>query len=166
MTLNLVPILDTMVTLIAFLLFTMSFLEIVTVESTFPTTSGKPLAEALKEKPLQLTVTLHSDKLEIWSPFNATIEQKIPNLAPGQPDLQTLHEKLVLIKQKFPNEKRVVLVPHAGATYDILIAMMDSIRIMTPTDRPLYAKNPQTGNDMLLRTLFPEIIFGNLLGDS
>jgi lysyl-tRNA synthetase class 2 len=48
-TLNLVPILDTMVTLIGFMLFTMSFLALVTIESPFPEASSKVLEQKLKE---------------------------------------------------------------------------------------------------------------------
>jgi hypothetical protein len=43
---------------------------------------------------------------------------------------------------------------------------MDSVRTLEATDPPIYTKNEKTGNDEPMKSLFPKIIFGNLLGDS
>lgn len=164
--LNLVPILDTMVTLIGFLLFTMSFLAIVSIESPFPQASTRELQEKLKEKPLQLTVSLRPNETEIWSPFQRVVAKTIPNQEDGTPNLQGIHAALVEVKQKFPAETKVVFVPYAGATYDTLISVIDTMRMLEPTDPPIFVRNQATGNDEPLKTLFSEVIFGNLLGDS
>lgn len=164
--LNLVPILDTMVTLIGFMLFTTSFLSIVSIESPFPQASTQEVEEKLKEKPLQLTVTLRENEIEVWSPFERIAPKKIPHAAPGLPNVRGLHEALLSVKQQFPHETKVVIVPTPTTNYDTLISMMDSIRGIEPTDPPIFAKNPTTGNDQAVKFLFPEVIFGNLLGDS
>ena len=166
LTLNLVPILDAMVTLIAFLLFSMSFLVLVHIESPFPTASTKDLEQKLKEKPLQLTVSLHEKDVEIWSPFERIKPKVIPNQADGTLDLKAFHAALIEVKQKFMPETKVVLVPYATATYDILISVMDSMRVLTPTDPPMFQKNEKTGIDEPLKLLFPEVVYGNLLGSS
>lgn len=163
--LNLVPILDTLVTLIAFLLFTMSFLSLVTIESPAPIVSPEDVKQKLKEPPLQLTLTLRENELELWSPFEKIQPQKIPFLEAGKPDIKTLHEALVDIKNRFPTEKQIVFVPHPSTSYDILIATMDSVRTIEPTDPSVYVKNEATGTDELATQLFPEVIFGNILGD-
>jgi len=163
--LNLVPILDTMVTLIGFLLFTGSFLALVSIESPFPQTSPETVREKIREKPLQLTVTLHPKEAEIWSPFDKISPKKITHEAEGQPDLRGIHSALVQIKTQFPAETKVVIVPEAGTSYDVLISLMDTLRMMDPTDPPLFARNEKTGNDEPVKTLFPDVIFGNLLGD-
>lgn len=154
-----------MVMLIGFLLLTMSFLDIVAIESPFPMASTKELQDKLKEKPLQLTVTLRENEVEVWSPFDKIAPKHIPSIAPGQPDLKTFHDFLVDTKRKFPLESKVVVVPYAGATYDILISVMDVTRMMDAGDPPIFVKNWVTGNDDSIKTLFPEVIFGNLLGD-
>lgn len=164
-TLNLVPILDTMVTLIAFLLFTMSFLAIVSIESPFPQASPEDVAEKLREKPLQLTLTLRETEAELWSPFERISARVIPNAAERQPDTRAIHDALVQVKKRFATETKIVLVPYAAATYDTLIAVMDSVRMVEAGDEPIYVKNAETGNDEPVRVLFPEVIFGNLLGD-
>lgn len=164
--LNLVPILDTMVTLIGFLLFTTSFLNIVNIESPFPEASTQANEEKLKEKPLQLTVSVHENDTEIWSPFERIASKKIPHQQPGQPDLKTLHESLIDVKKQFPEESKIIIVPNAATNYDTLVSVMDVLRTLEPTDPPVFHKNPQTGVDEAIKKLFPEVIFGNLLGDS
>jgi biopolymer transport protein ExbD len=165
-TLNLVPVLDAMVTLIAFLLFTMSFLTIVSIESPFPTASPKDVEQKLKEKPLQLTISLNAKDTEIWSPFERIQSKKVPNTPEGQPDVKAIHEVLLGVKQQFPRETQVVMAPYPGITYDMLVSIMDSTRNIDKTDPPIFVKNQTSGNDEPLKALFPDIMFGNLLGDT
>lgn len=164
--LNLVPILDTMVTLIGFLLFTTAFLSIVSIESPAPVTSQAEVQENIKEKPLQLTVTLREKEAEIWSPFEKIAAKTVSFAEANKPDVKAIHEALFAIKQQFPEETKVVIVPTPGTTYDVLISVMDSLRGVEPTDPPMFRKNPATGNDEPVKSLFPDVIFGNLLGDS
>ena len=162
-TLNLVPILDSLVTLISFLLFTMSFLSLVSVETPFPQASTETNQRKLKEKPLQLTVSVRDHDVEIWSPFQKIQSIVIRHADAGKPDTAQIHAKLIEVKQKFPQETQVVFVPTAAMNYDTIVAMMDAIRVLEPTDPPIFAPNPQTGTDEPLKALFPQIVFGNLL---
>lgn len=164
--LNLVPIIDAMVTLIGFLLFTTSFLSIVSIESPFPQVSKEYVQEKLKERPLQLTLTLRQDNAEIWSPFGRIGSKKIPHLPTGLPDVHAIHENLIAIKLQFPNESKIIMVPAAGTNYDVLISVMDAMRTIEAGDPPVFRQNIATGNDEAVKTLFPDVIFGNLLGDS
>ncbi len=163
--LNLVPMMDTFVVLIGFLLYTMAFLAMVSVETPLPTASPTEVAEKLKEKPLQLTVSFREKETEIWSPFQRIAPKRIENLPDGIPDYKALHEALVAVKQKFPQENKIVLAPTGSINYEILVASMDAVRILEPTDPPVYVKNPQTGVDEAAKALFPEVIFGNILGN-
>lgn len=166
--LNLVPILDTLVTLIAFLLFTSSFIALVSIESVAPVVaSADDVRERAKkdEKPLQLTVSIKDNETEVWSPFNKVPSQRFPHGPEGEPDLMGIHAALIGIKEKFPQETKVVLAPGPGTAYDQLVAVMDTLRMRLPGDPPLFAKDAQ-GNDAPVKTLFPEVIFGNLLGGS
>jgi biopolymer transport protein ExbD len=160
---NLVPILDTMVTLIGFLLFTTSFLAIVSIESPIPQASTEEVQEQLKEKPLQLTITVKEKEIEIWSPFNKITAKTIPNTPDSKPDIKAMHEALLEIKKNFITETTVVIVPTKTSQYDTLIALMDSARTIEVSDPPMYAKNEKTGNDEPVKALFPKIVFGNLL---
>lgn len=163
--LNLVPMMDTFVTLIAFLLYTMAFIVMTHVETPLPTANPKEVAEKLKEKPLQLTVSFRKDETEVWSAFQKIPAKKIPNTPEGTPDVLAIHQRLVEVKQQFPNEKQVVLAPNGSISYDSLVASMDGIRMLDATDPPIIVKNAETGVDEALKLLFPEVVFGNILSN-
>lgn len=163
--LNLVPMMDTFVTLIAFLLYTMVFIVMTHVETPLPTANPTEVAERLKEKPLQLTVSFRKEESEIWSPFKKIDAKKIPNTPEGTPDVAAIHARLVEVKQQFPNEKQVVLAPNGEISYDSLVAAMDGIRLLDATDPPIIVKNAETGVDEALKLLFPEVVFGNILSN-
>jgi biopolymer transport protein ExbD len=162
--LNLVPILDAMVMLIGFLLFTMSFLALVSIESPMPISAAAPLDEKVKERPLQLTLSMHEKDVEIWSPFQKFEAKTIPNMPDGAPDLKAVHDFLITIKLKFPKETKIVLTPTKSSNYETLIAVMDAVRALEPTDPPIFIKNELTGMDDPQKNLFNEVVFGNLLG--
>jgi hypothetical protein len=155
-----------MVTLIAFLLFTTSFFAVVSIESPFPETSVEALRQKVTTKPLQLTLTLREKDVEIWSPFDKIPPKKIQNPAAGQPDMQEIHRTLLAIKQRFPKETRIVFSPFSGVSYDTLILVMDAVRTIEKTDPPIFVKNETTQIDEPLKLLFPDVVFGNLLGDT
>lgn len=163
---NLVPMLDALITMIAFLLYTMTMLALVTIESPAPVSSTAENEKQLKTRPLQLTLTLSTDYAELWSPFELIQPKKLAYTPDGQPDVNLIHQAIVEVKQKFQTETKLVLVPHNGITYDTIVAVMDAVRKAEPTDPSLFRKNPQTGTDEPVTDLFPEIIFGNLLGDT
>jgi len=163
-TLNLVPMMDTFVTLIGFLLYTMAFVAMVLVETPLPTASPNEVAEKLKEKPLQLTVSFRKEETEIWSPFQKIAPKVFKNLPDGGLDLKGIHEELVSVKKQFPKEDHVVLAPTGGMTYENIIAAMDSIRILDATDPAIFVKNEKTGMDEAQKLLFPQVVFGNILG--
>ena len=67
---------------------------------------------------------------------------------------------------------RVPEAPGLGITLDEAAieryrAILQSMRRrgIEPTDPPIFAKNAQTGLDEAVKTLFPDVIFGNLLGE-
>lgn len=162
--LNLVPMLDALVSLIVFMLYTMTFLAIVGIESPAPVASTSNIEEQLKEKPLQLTLTIRTQEVEIWSPFDRIAPVKIANTPEGVPDMIAIHKALINVKQKFPLETKIVLVPYPEFSYDVLVALVDSVRFLDPTDPVFYLENKETKIQEETDRLFPEIIFGNLIG--
>jgi biopolymer transport protein ExbD len=164
--LNLVPMMDALVTQIVFLLYTVSFIAIVGLESPVPITDAQAVEQKLKERPLQLTLTVRENDVELWSPFDLIPPRKIPNTPDGAIDLFTLSTATMEIKSKFPKESSIVLVPHGGMTYDALISVMDAVRLFEPTDPPLFLKDEPTQVEVQLKKKFDRIVFGNLLGDA
>jgi biopolymer transport protein ExbD len=142
----------------------MSFLSLASIETLFPETSAETNEQKIPSKPLQLTLSIRNRESEIWSPFDRIPAQIIPHTADQKPNVVAIHEALLKVKEKFPTENSIVLAPGGSVAYDILVEVMDSVRTIDATDPPLFARNEQTGNDEALKSLFPNVVFGNLLG--
>ncbi len=154
---------DAFVTLIGFLLYTMAFISFVSTDSPVPVSTPTEVAEKLKTQPLQLTLSINKTETLIWSAFQKIPSQSIPHLQDGTPDAKTIHEKLIEIKGKFPQEDQIVFAPSNNTAYDSLIRLFDAAKLLDPTDPPIFRTNPD-GIEEPIRELFPQITFGNLLG--
>jgi len=168
-TLNLVPMLDALVTMISFLMYTMAFLSLTMVESPLPMVSSEENQQQLKEPPLQLTLTMNDNDLLVWSPFDRIPQTTITNIPDKDgiptPDFLKLHETLLGIKQKFPQEAKIILVPKASTSYDLIVSVIDAAKNLDKTDPVIVVKNEKTGVEEPAKALFSEVVFGNLLGD-
>ena len=118
----------------------------------------------LKKQPLQLTLTVNDKDLLLWSPFDLIPQQTIANLADGSADILKLHEALIAIKQKFLTEEKIILVPKSNTSYDTIVKVLDASRNLDKTDPVLVSLNPKTNVQEQVKTLFPDVVFGNLLG--
>jgi biopolymer transport protein ExbD len=162
--LNLVPMLDALVTMIAFLMYTMAFLSLTMIESPLPMASSAENQVQLKERPLQLTLTIGDKDLLLWSPFDLIPQLRIPNRDDGSADSIKLHEAIMGIKQKFPTESKIIIMPKGNTSYDTIVLVSDAARNIEKTDPPIVVTNPQTKVQEQAKGLFTEVIFGNLLG--
>lgn len=168
MELPLVPILDTFVTLIAFLLMATSLLAVTLIDTPVPLVSATP--PETKEKPLSLTVDVEMDHFEIYSPFGRVKRQRIERKGEDE-DFLKLRDALLSIKNDFPFEKQLVLMPGPLVEYEVLVKVMDASREISETDPSLYVKETvkaedgtESQQDRLVKDLFPEVVFGNILG--
>lgn len=162
---NLVPMLDALVTMIAFLMFTMAFLSLNMIESPLPARSETP-PQTSNEKPLQLTVSVNAGDVVIWSPFNRIKSVTIPHLDSGKGRVNAIqiHDELVKIKREFPAENHVVVMPQANIPYDTLVEVMDAARTIEKTDGVISVPNA-AGVPEQLKVLFQNVVFGNILGE-
>lgn len=165
---NLVPMLDALVTLVAFLLFSSAFMAIVFIDSPAPTLAPpEEQVQQIKDKPLQLTAYIQESQI-ILSDWSGSREKhvigSVPDLKTGEMryDYERLHQILVEIKNRYPKETKIILKPEGGVSYESLIGIMDAARFFEKSDPPLYKKNEQ-GLDVPEKSLFPEVIFGNIL---
>ena len=161
---NLVPMLDALVTMISFLMYTMAFIALTMIESPLPMVSGEANQQAMKDKILQLTLTVNDKDVLLWSPFELIPQQTIPNKDDGSIDLLKLHEAAIGIKQKFPTENKVILVPKPNTSYDAIVGIFDAVRNFDKTDPVISAPNEKTGVQEQVKEIFGEVVFGNLLG--
>lgn len=148
--LNLVPIMNLVTILIPFLLLSAQFVTLAVIDSTLPaiteevSTSEPPPED---EAPLGLSIlitgegfTLTGKNIERVLPKDdAENGQTVACLETGCPtpesyDYQKLTEKLVKLRDGWPDEENVILVPDGKTPYEVVVLTMDAAR-EDPNDR-------------------------------
>lgn len=169
MSINLIPMLDALVTLVTFLLFSSAFLAISTIDTPAPLLApADEQIEKLKDKPLQLTAHIQEKQIIISDWSGSRERHTIPSVLDGTTseyryDLETLHKTLVEIKMRHPNETKLIIKPEGGVAYESIIGIMDSARYFDEKSDPPMVKKNEEGVDVPEKNLFPEVIFGNIM---
>ena len=144
--LNLIPYLDIVVNIIMFLLATITFSAVMgNINVNVPTTATvTPGQEDVKPKQeLNLTVSVSERGYTIaasggvlyegWTWGDTGLVQTTTNiptipLKGGEFDVAKLTQQLRIIKDKYPDETRVILNANPQITYDKVVQAMDAIR--------------------------------------
>ena len=153
--LDLVPIMNLVSILIPFLLMAAQFVHLAVIDSTLPAI-GEPKEVEEKDEddkpPLVLTIAV-TDKGFFVSGADAILnpgaeeeeddagddegEERPPTVPckgnavcanPDAYDYETLTGKLNLVKDEYPDDENVILLPEARVAYEILVRTMDACR--------------------------------------
>ena len=76
-------------------------------------------------------------------------------------NLLGLRNYLILLKKKYKKEKTIIFEPLVDLRYEELIKIMDAVRALKSIEPAIYVNDPING-DVRVRTLFDDIIFGNI----
>lgn len=142
--LNLVPYLDIVMNIIMFLLATVTFqAALANINITLPTAAVATQAAAAPKPELNLTVsisergfTVATSGAVLYRGFHITAEgvvqttSELPTvpLVSGQPDTEGLSRALAEIKDRFPDEERVILTASPLIPYELVVKTMDAMR--------------------------------------
>ena len=120
---NIVPMLDVMVILIFFLIFTAVFSKMNILELNLPVDGGPP-----PELPamLELEVIVRSSAIEV-ADRNTGLLQRLPHTAGGA-DFEGLSNYLRRVKIRFPAKKDATVLLEADIPYDTMVHAMDTIK--------------------------------------
>jgi len=140
---------------ITFLTFE-TYKEIVTVAPQIDESTPKE-----DKKPLALNLKIDPQGVSVFLGVPAVLQKTFAKNADGKYDLENLHNYLIEIKKKNPLEKLCILDPDIEVSYEDIISVMDSARILRKTDDSIFVKD-QKGNDLKLEALFSEIVFANI----
>ena len=140
---------------ITFLTFE-TYKEIVTVAPQIDESTPKE-----DKKPLALNLKIEPQGVSVFLGVPAVLQKTFGKNADGKYDLENLHSFLIEIKKKNPTEKLCILEPDIEVSYEDIISVMDSARILRKTDDSIFVKD-QKGNDLKLEALFSEIVFANI----
>ena len=127
--LNIVPMIDMMVILVFFLIFTAVFSKtnIVQLNLPAPNSSVPELPEGL-----QLEVIIRSDRIEV-ADKRTGILRTIPNTAQGY-DYANVSTFLQAVKYKFPTKTDASVLLGPDVPYDVLVQAMDTVRVFEVND--------------------------------
>jgi len=143
---NIVPMLDVMVLLILFLIFTAVFSKLNILELNLALEDGPP-----PELPamLELEVIVRSTSIEV-ADRNTGLLQRLPHTANGA-DFTGLSNYLRRVKIRFPEKKDASVLLEADIPYDTMVQTMDTMKSFDTT----LEGQPVRGE------LFPQISVGD-----
>jgi len=148
--LNVVPMIDMMVMLVCFLVFSAVFTRTNILELNFANANA-----AVPDLPqgLQLEVVVRQARIEIGD-RNMGILKTLPNTESGY-DFNGLSEYLLLVKSRYQEKQDASILLEPQIPYDTLVQVMDTVRVYMPK-----GKN-EKGLNVVQTELFPAVSVGD-----
>jgi len=143
--LNIVPMIDMMVILVFFLIFTAVFSKTNILQMNLPNSSSAPLD---LPKDLKLEVIIRPDDIVV-NDRNSGPLKSLANTASGY-DLENLSEFMRRIKSQYPQMMDATILSGPNITYDALVQVMDTVRVYQLPVAPFSKAE-----------LFPDIAIGD-----
>jgi biopolymer transport protein ExbD len=129
--LNIVPMIDMMVILVFFLLFTAVFSNTNILELNLPAPNSS-VPEL--QKGLQLEIIVRQNSIEI-ADRNSGVLRTLPK-KDGDYDYKGLSEFLQFVKSKYPSVIAANVLLESDIAYDVLVQTMDNTRVWQKDDGP------------------------------
>jgi biopolymer transport protein ExbD len=123
--LNIVPMIDMMVILVFFLIFTAVFSKTNILQLNLP--SASTAAPLDLPKTLKLEVIIYPDDLVVNN-RNGSVLMTLANTA-GGPDLDGLSTFMRQVKSQYPDMTDATILPSPAISYDTLVQVMDTVRV-------------------------------------
>jgi biopolymer transport protein ExbD len=123
--LNIVPMIDMMVILVFFLIFTAVFSKTNILQLNLPASSNAVPLDL--PKTLKLEVIIRPDDIVI-NDRNSGPLKTLPNTPAGL-DLDALSEFMRRVKSQFPQMTDATILPSPATPYDTLVQVMDTVRV-------------------------------------
>jgi biopolymer transport protein ExbD len=144
--LNIVPMIDMMVILVFFLLFTAVFSNTNILELNLPAPNS-----SVPELPkgLNLEVIVRKSGIEI-ADRNSGVLRSLPKKE-GEFDYPGLSEYLQFVKSKYPDTTEASVLLEQDIPYDVLVQTMDNVRVWERQEGVVFSKI----------ALFPDISVGD-----
>jgi biopolymer transport protein ExbD len=142
---NVVPMVDMMIILVFFLIFTAVFTKTNILELNLP---GADSAVPDLPEGLNLEVIIRKEKIEVADRGTGLLKTVPAN--GGVYDLAALQDYLKLVKTKYPEKMDATILLEQEIAYDTLVQVMDTVRVFS------VAENSWTFGE-----LFPDVSVGD-----
>lgn len=128
--LNVVPMIDMMVILVFFLIFSAVFTHTSILELNFPAAQ-----KAIPDLPqgLNLEVVLRQNRIDVDDRGTGLLKS-FPNTDKGY-DFAGLSDYLLLVKSKYSDKQDASILLEPNISYDSLVQAMDTLRVYIPKDK-------------------------------
>lgn len=143
--LNVVPMIDMMVILVFFLIFTAVFTKTNVLELNLP---GADSAVPDLPEGLNLEVVIRQDKIEVADRGTGLLKT-LPRQGEAY-DLKGLSDYLQLVKSKYPDKQDATILLEQAIQYDTLVQVMDTVRVFQVPD-----------SQWAMGELFPDVSVGD-----
>src|SRR3954470_5737950 len=121
---NVVPMIDMMIILVLFLIFTAVFTRTNVLELNLP---GADSAVPDLPKGLNLEVIVRKEAIEVADRGTGVL-RSVP-LTEQKYDLKGLNDYLMLVKSKYPDTTAATILLEQEVEYDTLVQVMDTVRV-------------------------------------
>ena len=121
---NVVPMIDMMIILVFFLIFTAVFTKTNILELNLP---GADNAVPGLPEGLNLEVVIRGDVIEVVDRGTGVLKS-LPVVS-GEHDLQGLSEYLQQVKSRYPDKQDATILLEQDIQYDTLVQVMDTVRV-------------------------------------
>ena len=143
---NVVPMIDMMIILVFFLIFTAVFTKTNILELNLP---GADSAVPDLPEGLNLEVIIRKDKIEVADRGTGLLKT-VPVKGGGGYDLTGLQDYLKLVKTKYPDKTDATILLEQEIAYDTLVQVMDTVRVFSVGE-----------NNWTFGELFPDVSVGD-----
>ncbi len=147
--LNITAFMNLMVILVPFLLITAVFSRLAVLELNLPGSSTEPVDP--QDQVFQLEVIVRQDKIEVGD-RNQGLLGIYPNTEEGY-DYAALAEKLLQLKERYPEKTDASILLEQDIAYDTLVQIMDTVRVSQEVDEEAEVVERSD--------LFPDISIGD-----
>ena len=144
-TASVVPMIDMMIILVFFLIFTAVFTKTNVLELNLP---GADSAVPDLPEGLNLEVVIRKDVIEVADRGTGLL-RSVPS-AGGVYDLKGLSDYLQLVKSKYPDKQDATILLEQDVQYDTLVQVMDTVRVFAVP-----------GSQWAVAELFPDVSVGD-----
>ncbi|MDF1562013.1 MAG: biopolymer transporter ExbD [Deltaproteobacteria bacterium] len=158
--LNLIPIMNLMMTLIPFLLLGAAFYHIGVIPTSLPTHTPEGTNEPEKTEIVTLNLQVDEASVELSASASGLSEQELEALGGTFPrgkdgfDLPAIQAAVLNVKTNYPKSDTMIVLPSEAVVYQDLVSILDVTR-----ERIIKAE----GKDDVHEPLFPVTVFSRLI---
>lgn len=124
--LNLIPIMDAIFIFIFFLLFSAQFIKIFEIESDAPMVSEVPEENKKKKDPLNLTVKVLNNSIEIRTGLDQNVHATFYKTSRNYE--KRMKKSLIDLRRQYPDDNYAIIAPLPVIKYDEIVKVIDIVQ--------------------------------------